>query len=324
MSKYFTDDGWFKTGELFECSQPLCIAVSARGPGKTYGALDWLTENATEDAKFIHMRRSTAELERMEAKDPYKEIRKDKNRDIEMQRVDKEMHVLRDGEHIGVHMSLHSVSGIRGINMFDYKYWFFDEFIPEKGAYRKKSEDVMMLNAYESINRNRELKGEPAIKLVMCSNLNETYSEIMGAFGYTDELEKIGDAKPIAVLADRDRKLLMINQTEISERKKNTFLYRVANNEEFTNMAIENKKEDLIMPVKDYNRAAYTYLTTLGEVQINVLESGAYYLTRSSTVSDYSKADLRRWAKVYASYTRGRVVANSNYIAMKFVQMFNG
>lgn len=324
MSKYFTDDGWLTVAPLFECEQAFCTAVSARGPGKTYSAINWLTEHCTEEAKFIHMRRTKTELEEMEAENPYKEINRDFDRKIEMVREKKKTRVLRDGEPIGVHMSLHGVSGVRGINMFDYKYWLFDEIIPEHGAYKKKREDIIMSNAYESINRNRELKGEPPIKLVMLSNLNAYYSEILEAFGYTDELERMHEADPIAIIADKDRKLLMVNNTDISSRKQDTALYRVTKSKEFVDMALNNAKNDSVMPIKNYARNTYTYLVTLGEVNVNQLKNGQYYLTKSNKPNEPDKATLIRWSKIYAEYTRGWVSANSNYAAMKFIQLFNG
>lgn len=319
MSKYFTSDGYLKADPLFLAPQPFVFVVGGRATGKTYGALDWLSDNCTCDSKFIHMRRTSTELEMMELENPYEPY----GREVELVKVKKVAQVLRGGEDIGYHFAMHSISNIRGINMSKVDYVYLDEFIPEPGAYKRKNEGIIMFNAYETINRNRELMGMPPVKLVCTANLNDRYSDILKSFGYTDELDKIGDAKPLAVHSTPDKLLILINDSIISTRKKATALYRVSANEEFNAMALDNTRVDEIMPLKDYGRTAYTWLATLGEININQLHHGGYYITRAAKPGSASKADLRRWCKVYASYTRGKLIASSNYVAMTFINMYN-
>lgn len=320
-------NGYFNMAELFECEQSICSAISMRGPGKTFNALAWLIKNASEDRKYIFMRRTNKELRKQERLGMYKKVCSVNNMEpIQIVKADDDItYAYRGDEHIGSHLSLHGVAGVNGIDMSEYKYWFFDEIIPTRGGYRKKKENEIMEQAYETINRNRELEGEPAIKLVMCGNMHEPFSEILSTFGYTDELDRMGEAKPLAILQDEDRKLVMINQSPIAERKRNTVLYRVNNNDKFQAMALDNTVISDIMPLKDYGRKAYVYQATVGEININKLkDSNKYYLTKASEPGSVSKTHLRRWCNVYNAYIKGNTIAQSNYVASKFVEIFNG
>lgn len=325
MSKYFMPEGWLNMAEPFECSQPAVWMVSMRGPGKTYGALDYLTEHATPKSKFIHMRITTTELDLMESENPYEEINDNTGRNIELKRVKKLTFVYRGDDKIGIHLPLHSLKNVRGFNFMSYDYLFLDEFIPERYNKRNAGDGGILLRAIETINRNRELIGRPPIKIVACSNLNQPYSKIMQSFGWTDELDKIGEADPIGVIANEDQKLVMINKSEISEKKKSTWLYRVASEKTFVDMAIDNKFGYQLMPIKHYGRNAYDYQGTIGGININILkDSGRYYITKAKEIKEYGKADLRKWMHVHAEHSRGNVWATGNYAAALFEDIFNG
>ena len=70
----------------------------------------------------------------------------------------------KNGDVVAVGIALSVVANIRGIDFSDYDYILFDEFIPSDGERPIKREFEAFLNFYETVNRNRELEGKPAVK----------------------------------------------------------------------------------------------------------------------------------------------------------------
>lgn len=64
-------------------------------------------------------------------------------------------------EKYGIGMTLPSIANIRGFNGSQFEDVVFDEFIPERIVIKRKAEGDALLNAYVTINGNRELEGKP-------------------------------------------------------------------------------------------------------------------------------------------------------------------
>lgn len=323
MSKYFTDKGYFRMGACFEDTDyDFIFVVSARGPGKTWGALEWLANNSSEDNRFLHVRRLAKEVDMMRIENVYAEYEVD----LRVEKIDKIDTVIRgESEVVGYHLPLNNIKGVRGVPLKIVKNIFYDEFIPELGSYRRQYEGYTMLNAYESVNRNRELDGYKPVKMVCAANLNEPYSELLAAFGFTDELETLSSAYPIGVKTIKNKKLIMINDTKIIEQKRQTALYQAAADQTFLSMALDNSNTMEYMPVKHYGRGAYDYQGTIGMVNINRLKNGGgYYITKASKPGGQSRRDILKWARVYNAYVNGRLLASSNYVAKVFLDIYEG
>lgn len=91
----------------------------------------------------------------------------------------------------GIAMSLSRVAKIRGFNGSDFMDLVFDEFIPERIVVKRKNEGEAFLNAYTTINGNRELKGRAPLKAWLLANANDFESPILSALELTGAVEKM-------------------------------------------------------------------------------------------------------------------------------------
>lgn len=322
MSKYFDENGYFLADKVMADDHAFIFILGGRGTGKTYSATRWLCEHCNSEHKFIFMRRTDNEIKFINTGNIYAEHHGDIkiNTKGQFARVYRKVNV--DGENkediIGYHLALSTIHNIRGFAMTDVDYILFDEFIAERGTIIRKYAGEQMLNAYETINRNRELKGKKPVKCIFLSNFNTAESDIMSAFGYTDELYKMHDSKPIGVIEDDYKKLIMINDSPISNKKAHTVLYEAARDRNFQAMAIENQGLQYIMPIKHYGRNGYDFMGTLGKININKLYSGYYYITEAAQEKDITRKDLLKYLHVYHSYMLGNLTASSQYAAALF------
>ena len=108
--------------------------------------------------------------------------------EISMDRAGKILNISEDGEIIGICLGLPTVATIRGFSASRFTDIIFDEFIPEKHVIQRKTEGDALLNAYTTINGNRELEGRPPVRLWLLANSNNINSPILTALGLVDPI----------------------------------------------------------------------------------------------------------------------------------------
>lgn len=321
MAKYFYDNGFFNADYVMEAEEPFIFILGGRGTGKTYGFTRWCCENCDKDHKFIYMRRTEREMNFINTNGSlYSEHSPEVVINTKDGRIAKVMS--GGGKCIGYHVPLSTIHNIRGFYFNDVSYIIFDEFIAERGTVIREFAGEQMLNAYETINRNRELNGEKPVKCIFLSNFNTAESDIMDAFGFSDELYQYSEAKPIGIYTDGLKKLIMINESPVSEKKQQTVLYQVTNNEDFLNMSLNNNGVLEIMPQRHFGRNSYKFLGVLGEININKLYSGYYYLTPAAEPLEIKRKDLLKYNMVYHAYLIGNVYTQNQYLAQRFCEYF--
>lgn len=222
-----------------------------------------------------------------------------------------------DGSVICVICALSTIASLRGIDLSEFGTIIYDEFITEPHVKKIKAEGQALENAYETINRNRELDGLPPVRLFCLSNSLNLANDI---FIYRDLLpyaEKlIGSGKEIAI--PDERTLLVIAQhSPISERKAGTVLYQSAS-EEYAKMAISNKfiLNDFTYVRRIKNLNEYKCVCAVGDRYIYKHKSnGQYYVcdiraqtknTYTNSYSDLQRFRRERW-KIYVKYLDGAV-----------------
>lgn len=241
---------------------PFQIFIGGRGTGKTYSGLSGCLDKALVPGKFIYMRRTANELETItddvkkgEGANPFKPINKDKNRNLGFMMLNKNLaglyerdtdengKLLHIGAPIGYGVALSTIASIRGIDFSDCSDWIYDEFIKEKHVRAIKDEAGALLNAYESINRNREFFGEPPIRLWLLANSNDIYNPIFSGLGIVSEVEKmIRAGKHDRYFKDRGLAIhLLAASKSFVDKKKETALYKLTRGTQFYDMALENK-----------------------------------------------------------------------------------
>ena len=265
---------------------PFQIFIGGRGCGKTYSALSGALDLPD---KFLFMRRTAQELDLMldsekygEGANPFKPINRDKKRDIGLSKIVKNMAGIYNremvdgklcpvGAPIGYGVALSTISSIRGVDFSDCSDCIYDEFIPEKHVRRIKNEGCALLNAYETICRNRELSGEDSLRLWMLANSNDIYNDVFIELGIVSDVEKmVRQGKNNRYFPDRGLAIHLINNNdEFIDAKRETALYKLTAGTQFAEMALENKfsYNDFSL-IKHENISGYRPICHIGKAYI--------------------------------------------------------
>lgn len=132
--------------------------------------------------------------------------------------------------HIGYAAALSTFSNLRGIDYSDIQFILYDECIEEsKTKTPIKREGFLLLNVFETINRNRELQGKPACVLLMLSNPIDLGSTLLSQLNITPILSKmILKNQQRITIPERSLHIEKLTSHGISQEKENTVLYKFA------------------------------------------------------------------------------------------------
>ena len=308
--KIYSDNGYLNMRGIAQEGYPFTFIVSARGWGKTYGALDDVKEN---DIRFMYMRRTQTQIDLCMVDDfsPFKTLNQDKGWNVRLKKVSKynSMFYSELSEGIKLHgfaCALSTVSNLRGFDASDIERIIYDEFIPEKHEKPIKNEADALWNAYETMNRNRELQGKKPIQLICLANSNELGNPIfesLGLINIADKMNKSGNE----CYRDDNRGILLIMpaRSAIGEKKRNTALYRLTKGTGFSEMALDNsfrvnRQHITPRPIIEYNPVCI-----IGELCIYRHKSKrAWYATTYKTgffknIYTTSDADILNYRRVF-------------------------
>lgn len=322
MSIYLSS-GYVDIDRILSYKQPFNFILGGRGTGKTYGALKSAYSNNT---RFILMRRTQAQCDLINKPEfnPYKAICSDINADIKVRAASKYNSVIyeqidEDNEKIlGYTCALSTISNMRGFDASDVKLLIYDEFIPERHERAIKNEGTAFLNAYETINRNRELKGGEPLQVLCLANAFNIANAIfleLGLVGAAEKMKKAG--RELYIDNKRGVLIAMLNDSQISRKKADTALYRLSTGS-FNDMALSN---DFVYNdptgIKSKALKEYRLLCTVGEISIYKHKSNReFYISehRSGTAAEYNtdETGLKKYRKkygviLYSAYMRDRV-----------------
>lgn len=322
MSIYL-NNGYLDIAKILSYGLPFNFIVGGRATGKTYGALKYAYESHT---RFILMRRTQAQTDLINKPEfnPYKAINTDLGSDIQIKSISKYnsriFEPAGDNDNLlGYTCALSTISNMRGFDASDCKLLIYDEFIPERHERPIKGEGAAFLNAYESINRNRELKGEPPLQVLGLANAFNIANPIFLELGLVGRCEKMKAAGQ-ELFIDRERGILMVllQKSKISKAKADTALYRLGSGS-YNDMALSN---DFIYNNSDSIKAQalkeYKLLCTVGEISIYRHKSNReYYVSehRTGTAPQYKSDEvgIMRYRKKYGiimapAYLNNRVL----------------
>ena len=343
--KLYDSNGYVNIPEVLRHEATFIFIYGGRGTGKTYGALKEMIEGKHH---FIYMRRLAAQTDivKKESMQPYKTLNDDMGWSIQPFPINKYISafyesdtnddgkVIPVGEQHGLLTSLSTFSNLRGVDGSDIDTIILDEFIPELNERPIKSEADALFNAYETINRNRELKGEDPVKLLCLANSNRIDNPLFMELKLVRKAEKIRqDGKEY--LYDPKRKMLLIDlyKSQISEAKSDTALYQLTKGTEFYEMSIRNSfiNEERgrieTRPIKEYRP-----MVSIGEITIYKHKSRReYYVTtfRSGSPDTYTtgEKDRERFRKKYLflwqCYMRREVVFEEYMSEILFDKYFH-
>lgn len=332
MSLYLPS-GYLNAAALFNDPSPFVFMIGARGIGKTYGALKYVKDNSL---RFVYLRMTDIEVKNLSGAsfNVFKSINEDTGSEIQTRR---EKNVVRfvdestpDKKTVGYMFALSTLSNFRSFDLSDVDVIIFDEFIPEANKRPLRNMAETLFNAYESINRNRELKGKPPIKLLGLANSNNIFNDI---FFYLRVTKRVYDMrkKGRERYEDRERGLTIFYSqgAPVSEAKKETALYKLTQGTGFQSVAIDNDfsfEDSRLISPKNLN--GFKPVVNIGELYIYSNSDNLYYITTyrqgvfkytyemvTTDITSY----LRTFYHVWAAYIDNRLSFEDVYC----VEVFN-
>ena len=238
----FLKNGYLDINEVMDHNRTLNIIIGGRGTGKTYGAIKWCIEN---NKKFLLLRRTKEQAELVSRPDfsPVVPVLEDMGIEYKINKtIGRRMTGIEiNGELFCFAVGLTGISNIRGFNAKWIDVIIYDEFIGEAHERPIKNEDEAFFNAYETLNRNRELQGREPIRVLMLANSNKISSVYLASLGLMPRIEKmLNDEKEVYDDPRRGIYLYIVRDSPISKAKKGTALYKFTT-QSYNSMAIENE-----------------------------------------------------------------------------------
>ena len=304
-SDLYIPEGWLNFEYINSLPFWLCWIFGKRQVGKTYGALETMLKN---NYYHILLRRTTAELDTITASpdlNPYKVYEPKYHVGLFKQAkklcricdysLDEEGRA-EPTEQRGIATSLAEIAHIRGFNGSAFSDMILDEAVPEKGVISRKSEGEALLNAYVTVNGNRELEGKKPLRLWCLSNTNRIDSPILEALNITDDVLWMRRKGKEELLTDRGVLILQPDSVKISEQRADTALMRqISSKSDFYGMAMENefsydqspyiKTMSIkgLQPAWNYDDSLYCWQTASGYYICRAPFKGGYWYEGSRT-----------------------------------------
>ncbi len=326
MSKIYLDNGYINIEKILSYKMPFNFVVGGRGTGKTYGALKHLYYN---HIRFMLMRRTQAQCDLINKPEfnPFKALAADDNLNISVKSISKyNSMIIEDNEEdfrlLGYTCALSTIANMRGFDASDVKILLYDEFIPERHERQLKNEGTAFLNAYETINRNRELKGEDPLQVLCLANAFNMANALFLELGLVGIAEKM-IIKDNDLYINRDKGILicLLNDSQISKQKRKTALYKITSGA-YADMALNNDfAYNDPSNINSKSLKEYKPLCSVGEITIYKHKSERqYYVSEHRTGSreqfTTDEVGLMRYRKkhglrLYTSYMKNNVIFES-------------
>lgn len=287
----YNEDGYFDFPAVRRLGYPFNLITGGRGTGKTFGALVDMVETDTD---FLFMRRTQTQLDAISTEQfsPFRKINAVKGWHIGTGKLTKQTggfwkQVEVDGEYqnsgapIGASVALSTFSNIRGFGT-TADVLIYDEFIPEEHERPIKEEATAFFNAYESINRNRELEGLKPVQAFCFSNSNTLNNALFVKLKLVDRVEKMTrTGKTMWTDPKRGLCVILLSDSPISARKSKTALYNLTEGTDFADMALKNEWAfDESDGIISRPLAEYRPVVAVGEITIYKHKSnGTFYVS---------------------------------------------
>ena len=259
----YDNNGYLNYDSILKVNVPFIWIIGGRGTGKTYGALQYVYDNKIN---FMFMRNTQTQIKKLIKPqfNPFKKLNSNKLINVLTDRTDEDLGYFYEETQddkliLGTMCALSTIGNLRGFDASDVKVLIWDEFIPQKQERGVKDIGDAFLNAYETINRNRELEGEDPLKVLALSNSNELNNPLFIDLGLVRVAEKMAKKRQqISINEDRGYMIINLYESPISDMKKQTALYKFSSTSSYYKMAIENDynltSDDLVkpQPLKEY------------------------------------------------------------------------
>lgn len=323
---------WIDYTAIRRYAMPFNFIIGGRGGGKTYGAVQMLDE---ENEKGIWMRRTQTEIDLiMSGKEsmslnPFKKYAVDTGQYYDVFKINKLVGGFGKGEYKGDSedefefggylMALSTISSIRGFDANEIDDLIFDEFIPEEHRMKMRGEAEAFLNAYETVNRNREMQGRQALRAFMLSNSNSLAHPLLNYLHLDNKIAQMKRKKQeLSVDTERGILVYLPKQGKYVEKKKQTAIASLTRGTDFYKMAFENEfAYDDFTNIGGRNLRGYRPVCNLCGIGIwaNDDADNVYCCLADTGKEEYSdtKADTLRFNMDYGRRLYGYFVNNRLY-----------
>lgn len=312
MGKIYNNDGWINWDYIVNQRAAFNMIVGARGVGKTYGLFKYCIENKIP---FIYLRRLKTQLELCASLDgnPFNKINTDMGLDIKPHNTRAGVVFADADKTIALGVALSTVANVRGFDYSQYNVIIFDEAIASEGERPINKEFEVFLNFYETVNRNRELLGDSPVQAFLLGNANRLANPYFAGWHFMKTaLNMINGRQMVWKNTDGSRLMIMLCDSAISNRKKNTALYKNASSG-FMDMAINNAfRTDATnirsMPIREFN-----HVVSIGDIGIYRHKSERLYY-----VSFLTKPD-----NTYDAYGMGLKMFQQDFYNLRLFYLIN-
>ena len=221
------NDGYYHIGKDVEDYPDAVVFIvwSRRGPGKTYGSLRY----PYHKFKTLYMKRTNKDVRTIceYAGDlefdpsPWKPLNRDFGINVKPRLLKDGLGAFYDadsegnpvGSVVNYIASLNAIKTLKGMDLSEAEWIIFDEFIPQAGEVVKTAEGEMLLDLYETVNRDRRKRGRPGLKLILFANAEEISTHITNELEVVDSMAEM-QAYDINRLYLEDRGILLHHITE--------------------------------------------------------------------------------------------------------------
>lgn len=322
--KLYDNNGYVNIRAILDRGITFNFVVGGRGTGKTFTALSEVVE---EGRKFMFMRRTQEQADTINKPQfsPFKPVNRVRGWDIRTAPISKKNSAFYNGESdspIGYTCALSTVATLRGFDASDVELLIYDEFIPEPHERPIKNEGLAFLNAYETINRNRELDGRKPLQVLALANSNLLANPVFMELGIVNKaFEMCVKKQELSIDEKRGIAIYLLHDSPISARKNTTALYKVAGDGDFSAMAINNAfaRDDGVI-IKSMSLSAYNPIVSVGEICIYMEKSGKGFYVSPHVKGEpvrygCGSTEIRRFKNTYAwlwvEHLRGRIIFES-------------
>lgn len=251
MSELYLPEGWLNFEYIDQLPAWMIIILGKRQIGKTYGCLQLMLK---KNYYHILLRRTTAELDTISASpdlNPYKVYEPEYHVGLFKQAkkicricdysLDEEGRATPTDQR-GIATSLAEIAHVRGFNGSAFSDLILDEAVPEKGVITRKTEGEAFLNAYVTINGNRELSGSPPLRSWLLANTNRIDSPILESLNVIDDILYMRRKGKEELLTDRGVLIIQPDSMKISAQREDTALMKqISRKSDFYGMAMQNE-----------------------------------------------------------------------------------
>lgn len=316
---YYNNQGYLIFEKIVKRYNPfITVIIGGRGIGKTYSVLKHLIDN---NKKFIFVRRTASEREflRNIEYNPLKPFIEELNI-----QAGKYSDKYLNGKNLICHcVNLSTVSKIRGLNGEKIEFIYYDEFIPETFEKKLFNEYEALLQLYETINRNREIDGKEPLKIVLTANSNNIFNDIIDGFNLTDYIFSLRDKKQEYKYIKKKKIFIGdIKKSPISEKKKDTYIYKLTKGSNFYNMSINNTfyndySSNIGLP---YQLKEYKPFADIGDIHvlIHCNKPILYVTSKNRGVAKKQYFKLSDFFKVHNIYLTGFFIRKSIFFENSF------